>query len=350
MEHDRITPYQETCVVETPDRLINRAFQFAKENIARCNAALHAWLGHEQRSASALDRRGAGYRWMCLGTDYVAPWFAPKALRVFRDRQLANGQILEYVCLETGKSSTYGLNASDNTPLFLWAVHHHWRHHAGETFRTEFGDCVRRAADYLVAQMQDNGLIEVIPDRSTEWGRIASWRNIPSTGFTICGAYPPLSSIRLNGQKIGRLAAEMLHEMMLGRDTGEVTMQVPADTLIVRRSTDIVAVQDPALAAALRFIREHAVDPIGVDDVCRATAQSRRVLEQRFRRRLRRSVHEEIRRVQLEHARTLLQDSGRTLDAIAQECGLKRGVYLSSVFRKATGMTPGQYRRLRDRD
>ncbi len=158
------------------------------------------------------------------------------------------------------------------------------------------------------------------------------------------GAYPPLSSIRLNMNKIGREAARLLDAEMTEDSVTKDVIKIAPERVIVRQSTDIIAVRDPDLCRAVRFIREHAIDPIAVADVVRVVPLSRRLLERRFREELRRSVHEEIRRVQLEHAKDLLRDSSRTLDSIAQECGLRRGVYLSTVFRNTFGHTPGEYR------
>jgi glycogen debranching enzyme len=115
--------------------------------------------------------------WMGVGADYVAPWFAPEALRVFRDRQKPNGQIIEFVDMETDRREDYGLNIADNTPLYVWGAWHHWAQHADESFRSEFVASVRAAAEYLLGAIGPRGLLSAVPD-GVEVRGIASWRNI----------------------------------------------------------------------------------------------------------------------------------------------------------------------------
>ena len=53
---------------------------------------------------------------------------------------------------------------------------------------------------------------------------------------------------------------------------------------------------DREVAAALRFIREHAGEPIQVQDVLSEVPISRRGLEVRFRSAVGRSIHDQIQR------------------------------------------------------
>ena len=49
--------------------------------------------------------------------------------------------------------------------------------------------------------------------------------------------------------------------------------------------------------------------------------------------------------VRLEQAKTLLQDTDADIELIAQRSGFSAGSYFIRIFRRATGMTPGRYRR-----
>ena len=74
--------------------------------------------------------------------------------------------------------------------------------------------------------------------------------------------------------------------------------------VVSRLSTDVIAVEDDEVAAALRIIEEKARQPIGVGDVVASVALSRRALEIRFQNALGRSIREEIQRVRnIERAR-----------------------------------------------
>ena len=122
-------------------------------------------------------------------------------------------------------------------------------------------------------------------------------------------------------------------------------MLVEPQGICTRQSTDILAINDPEIAAALRFIREHALSGINVQDVLRAVPVSRRVLESRFRRALGRTPHQEMMRIKLNRIKDLLRDSDLSLSEIAQRAGFEHEEYMSVFFRRETGMPPGKYRR-----
>ena len=70
--------------------------------------------------------------------------------------------------------------------------------------------------------------------------------------------------------------------------------------------TDVLAIDDPTVLRALRYIHTHAHHGIVVDDILREVPISRRSLEIQFRAYLGRSPAEEIRRVRLDRGRQLL--------------------------------------------
>jgi LacI family transcriptional regulator len=162
-------------------------------------------------------------------------------------------------------------------------------------------------------------------------------------------ASPPLSSVRLRGQAVGYEAARLLDAWMKKQripKPGENHLLPPGD-IVVRQSSDIVAVEDPRIAAALRFIRQHATEQIDVARVARETALSRSVLERRMKAFIGRSPGEEINRIRFAAVEKLLMETDLTLDAIAARCGFTHPQYMAEAFRKRTGITPGEFRRRR---
>ena len=162
-------------------------------------------------------------------------------------------------------------------------------------------------------------------------------------------ASPPLSSVRLRGQAVGYEAARLLDAWMKKQripKPGENHLLPPGD-IVVRQSSDIVAVEDPRIAAALRFIRQHATEQIDVARVARETALSRSVLERRMKSLIGRSPGEEINRIRFAAVEKLLMETDLTLDAIAARCGFTHPQYMAEAFRKRTGITPGEFRRRR---
>lgn len=160
-------------------------------------------------------------------------------------------------------------------------------------------------------------------------------------------AWPPLSSVEADYSRVGFHAAALLDRMLSGEVVSPQDRHVEFPPLgVVRRiSTDILAVDDPNLAEAMRFIREHACDPCDVRDVLRHVRVGRRWLERQFKKKLSRNPHDEIMRVRLETAKRLLLHTGLALPEIAERCGFGANQNFGRVFRKMTQSTPAAYRR-----
>jgi LacI family transcriptional regulator len=156
-------------------------------------------------------------------------------------------------------------------------------------------------------------------------------------------ANPPLSSVMHNARRIGYEAAAMLHRLMVGK---KVIADIVVDPLGVktRQSSDLLAIEDPEVAIAVRFIREHACEGIHVEDVLDQVALSRRALEKRFRTAVGRPPHMEIRRAQLERVKELLVGSDYKLEKIAEITGFSSAQYLAGLFRRMMSMPPGAWR------
>jgi LacI family transcriptional regulator len=155
---------------------------------------------------------------------------------------------------------------------------------------------------------------------------------------------PPLTSVPHNLDRIGFEAAAMLDQLMSGEASPAGPKLIAPLQVVRRQSTDIVAISDPDIVAAMRYIREHACDPVEVTDVAREVRLSRRVLERRFGKHLGHSPHAEIVRVRLERVRELLLATDLPLVAVAQKAGFSYAAYLNVAFKKRFGQTPGAFR------
>jgi len=158
-------------------------------------------------------------------------------------------------------------------------------------------------------------------------------------------ASPPLSSLDHSPEQVGRRASRLLADLLAGRVTAPVTIELPTGGVVTRRSTDTLAIMDPIVAAAVRFIRERAHEGIDVADVVTHVRASRRWLEQRFRTLLDRTPAEEIRRAKVERVRRLLAAGDEPLEDVAAACGFDYAEVMTRVFRRETGVTPSAYRK-----
>ncbi len=158
-------------------------------------------------------------------------------------------------------------------------------------------------------------------------------------------ANPPLSSVIPDCRRIGYQAAEMLDRLMRGECPAGPRQDVSPSGIAVRASTEIMAIEDPLVADAMRFIREQACEGIRVEDVLDQVSVSRSVLQRRFRKAIGQTVHDAIARVRMGRVKQLLAETDLSLAAVADRAGFAHVEYLSAAFRKATGSTPGTYRR-----
>lgn len=161
---------------------------------------------------------------------------------------------------------------------------------------------------------------------------------------------PRLSSVRPDTKRTGYVAAQLLHDMMSGKEVPPVTHTIAPLGIATRHSTDVLAIDDEEVISALRFIRDHATEGIRVSDVVRCTNLSRRSLENRFTKVVGRSPHQEIERLRIERVKQLLRETDIPLANIAERSGFRNSNYLSVAFKRMLGVTPGAFRRHRVSD
>lgn len=155
---------------------------------------------------------------------------------------------------------------------------------------------------------------------------------------------PPLTSIEQNAEEVGYQAAALLDRLMQGETAPEPCLRIRPRCVVPRLSTDIVAVADADLAAALHYIRNHATDGITIEDLLEHVPLSRRTLERRFLAVLGRSPKDEIARVQLGYVEQLLSATDYSIEKIAQLAGFRYVQSMCAMFKRRTGKTPGEYR------
>ena len=156
---------------------------------------------------------------------------------------------------------------------------------------------------------------------------------------------PPLSGVALTSERIGYEAAALLDRLLQGEPLPTEPILIAPTRVVVRQSTDTLAITEPDLARAIAFIRMHAAPPIRVSDVLCEIAVSRTWLERTFQQALGRSPAEEIRRVRLERAKQLLADTDLPVPQVAAASGFTSREYLACAFQRATGLTPREFRR-----
>jgi LacI family transcriptional regulator len=157
--------------------------------------------------------------------------------------------------------------------------------------------------------------------------------------------HPALSSVRLPLHRIGYEAAALLSRLLTGAAPPAQPALLEPLGIDARLSSDLLAIEDEGVAAAVRFIRGHADQPIQVGNILEAVAVSRRSLERRFRQVLGRSPQSEIQRVHLQRARQLLIETSLAMPDVAERSGFRNADRLAAAFRRIHRVTPTAFRR-----
>lgn len=156
---------------------------------------------------------------------------------------------------------------------------------------------------------------------------------------------PSLSSIDANVETAGYAAADILSKLMSGQSSPSRVTYIDPAKVEERDSSDYLAIDDARVAVAIRYIKEHACDPILPADVLKVTGMSNSTAYRKFMKALGRSIHDEIQRVQIERVQHLLTSTNLSVTDAALQAGFQNMRYLTKVFRDVTGLTPTEYRR-----
>jgi LacI family transcriptional regulator len=156
---------------------------------------------------------------------------------------------------------------------------------------------------------------------------------------------PPLTSVSRNDYQVGYEAARLLDQLMEGAAAPDKPTRISPAGVVPRRSTDTICVEDPYVAEAIRFMREHVNEQFGVDEVLNQLPLSRRSLEYRFRACLGRSPYDYLNQIRVDQAKRLLSDPHRSsLTKIAIACGFGDLRRFRIVFQRLVSANPAEYR------
>lgn len=164
--------------VVTPDSVINQAGQWSKANMLRVLADYPVGgtsFTNEPGVSSHVVARDVA--WFVYGCDFVTPLASCSMMHDLAYFQQESGKIIEYYNALTGETEDYGLNINDSTPLFILASAHHLTATAHQNCLRNLYPAMVRAANYIISQEDDRGLV-FCTSRGTGERGIAGWRNV----------------------------------------------------------------------------------------------------------------------------------------------------------------------------
>ncbi|HEV7298451.1 MAG TPA: substrate-binding domain-containing protein [Tepidisphaeraceae bacterium] len=158
-------------------------------------------------------------------------------------------------------------------------------------------------------------------------------------------SFVPISSIDVPAEQIGFEATRLLDQLMRGKAPPSGPILLPPTGVVTRASSDLQAVSDPDIIAAMRFIHENAEHQIDYDDVADAARLSRRTLQIRFKRVMGRTVMYEIEHARIERAKRMLAQTDLRAPDIARSSGFATALQMYRAFQRRLNTTPGEYRK-----
>lgn len=173
---------------------------------------------------------------------------------------------------------------------------------------------------------------------------------------TLClAADPPLSSVRLDFEGAGRLAAEAL-ESFFGRKRPKAMRKLAYGVLGVARrgstrcgarlapTADEGGADDSRLSSGLDFITRRFADPLlGVQDVAVAMGVGRRQAYRLFAS-TGKTIRSHIEATRLARVREMLSETDIPVGEIAAACGFASANYFGSFIRRHLGASPTAWR------
>lgn len=155
---------------------------------------------------------------------------------------------------------------------------------------------------------------------------------------------PQLSSIELDREASGRLAAEQLDGLVRGKVPRARRLLFGVRRIVERETSVDLRGGGRVVSVATRLIAERALQGLTVTQIARELRVSRGLVNLRFKEILGTTAREEILRVKFARVEQLLATTGRQCGEIARECGWQDPGVLYHLFRKRYGMSMGQWR------
>lgn len=137
---------------------------------------------------------------------------------------------------------------------------------------------------------------------------------------------------------VGRThASKSLHIMMID---GALQAEKPQPGIPMDLRTD-----DPIVRRALLVMQQHIDSPPSIAEIASRMGSSKRQLERHFRAALDISPQAAFLDIRLDRAHHLIGTTGKSVSAIAVECGFCDTSHLGRMFRRRFGSTPAEFRK-----
>ena len=160
-------------------------------------------------------------------------------------------------------------------------------------------------------------------------------------------SHVPISSVDLAEEEIALTAAKLLDRLMRGGKKPAKPIVIAPRGVVIRSSTDFLAVASPFLRRAVDYIGANLRRSFSLEQVAESAGVSRRTLYNLFQRHLARSPAEFVLKARLDRARQLATASpNQTIANLASQSGLGSSRTLTRLFLRYEGVNARTWRKV----
>lgn len=162
----------------------------------------------------------------------------------------------------------------------------------------------------------------------------------------ICENAPTsISSIKIEHHRLGRIAINLMHEMIeSGNYNVNRRILCPPVRVVERNSTSRQEPKDHHVARALNYIRTAHIDLLNVENIVIASGSSRSYLQKHFKNETGRTILGAIHNRLLEDVKRMLEGTNKPISEIAAITGLVSFSSLCTLFKRKYGISMKEYR------
>ena len=155
----------------------------------------------------------------------------------------------------------------------------------------------------------------------------------------------PITSVDNAPEEIALAGARLLTQLMEGGRVPSGPVVVPPRALVVRPSSDAVAVTHPTMLRAVKHVRDHLASPLDVQSLAAAAGVSHRTLHYLFQSELRCTPAAFMRRERMAQARRMLTSPKASLKEVISACGFGTARTMHRLFLQYEGCSPGKWKK-----
>ena len=94
------------------------------------------------------------------------------------------------------------------------------------------------------------------------------------------------------------------------------------------------------------YIEEHYMEPVKLEEIARHVGLNETYLSSIFKKQVGKSLIDYLTYTRVQHAKELLINRNKSVNEIAEEVGFNDAKYFTKRFKKYTGVSPNEYRKL----